>query len=1654
MCHQVAGDHQQEVELIRSEHEQSEKRRTLLLENLLPIQSTTDHTTSDIVTNIRNERHSRCALVNEWHCIPSLHGAVQRQLGGQTNFEGGKVEKVHIYTDGSKCREGAAWAYVVEIEVWKKEKTEKLLVGFNGAPLAIAETSEFHMGEKHEDALEAETMALWWAAIWLLAWEPSQLPQVVFHGDCLATLMSSSAEWKLPHRQGKISEMALKTRWLLQRIEADGMKAEYEHTKAHTGIIGNEAADSIANAIAHGRIMLPERRTLWAKTLAHHSDLPVLWLQGKNSMIPQSGQKLMERSLPTSEETKKQIMEAIGEEEQKRKGHKEIQFKIATINVFAAMDKEAGEFHSKRVAIAQQCHDMGWQVVAIQESRLRQSIIKADHHYWMFTSAATAGGHGGVEIWIHKQWRPGHAMITQKDIRVMECSTNYMVLTVKTSGFCADVIKCHAPQRTDPKKDIWWQKIKEIVRKRHEKGRLIFLVGDFNARVGQEFSEGIGDLDPVPECENGEWLRNIIDSCDLNAMNTFSSVHSGTTATFQRHRLDYLIVSRRWSPFMISTEVDQTIDMLHRKDDHRPVVGQCSYTIEREKAPTQPRLFDRKEAHRPESKEKIKMVMEQYQTPAWEVSGEDHVQDITNYLHEKLSDLFPCKKISRPLSPYLGEQLWKLVQDRKEIQQIIKHNKRQVDRANMQKCFMAWKTHQGGRQESATLWQIDALMHKALQDTGKLIRKKTKEDKQKFLQSEMERLEDAFRRKDVKKVYEAMKTFRPANAKNRIKTPKPLPCLRVQDEWVESYDEWAHAWHSHWARVECAEIIGHNTHLANIIDMPNNWKCTAEEIQEAMPTLAELEQIIHDAKKGKAPGQDQLTMEIFKADVPAAARIIFPVMAKELARGQVPAAHKGSLSIPLYKAKGDQCERTSYRAISLQPTMGKIIARAWRPDIVKAFKNMSTPLQGGAKCGLGPVSHVTRIRALQRLVKCQNQSFGLVVMDIESAFYKTLRHLLVRRESEELSEEFLAFIFQTFDLPPMMLDCFREAVNERPILEEGGMKPAVLRVIYEGMKGSWARIPLAKEVLVARTGTKPGDPIADVLFSCVMCRFLERVTVRLRDTFGAEFKDWPMTWVDDIALPFREQAQELHTKATEILKILVEEAQMMAMIPSLQRGKTEVLLTCGGKGSRQVKRGLEQEGNGICFKTKWGREYTVECVDELRYLGAIIDNQCSLTPEIKRMTSAAWASVKPLRRGVLQNDKIEKTQRKGIISVLAMSKAGYTVGSWPTLRNVEKNLWSKRIMQIYRSTYKWDPTAQEHVSNLEVLASMDCLHPQVVHEVAVIRQAMVLAKWSDETYMEPFFALDDWNDERSWTFMAVQTYNKMDALLHEIPTTCASFRELFDMMKDKRQGRRILKDVKRYEKKQYHIQRQAWDVQQKTGKSQANGKKESSDVFLCPVCDKEFTNATAVGVHKRVKHAIFAVASHYAPGTACFKCGVDFHTRSRLIQHLQYGTTSCLRELQTAIEPLTCQQVEDLNQRDRLSTREAKLTGRKIRAQKLTYLPEGWADVVDMTGEWLQEGVQPLDDDEIEEQKDLDDWVIESEFLSLFENFEQDGDDTLLLQTIDRKCAEITSPRILWSWMNTTERDLRNVIAERTFPGDTILQFVKIRRKWLSPKFS
>ncbi len=98
--------------------------------------------------------------------------------------------------------------------------------------------------------------------------------------------------------------------------------------------------------------------------------------------------------------------------------------------------------------------------------------------------------------------------------------------------------------------------------------------------------------------------------------------------------------------------------------------------------------------------------------------------------------------------------------------------------------------------------------------------------------------------------------------------------------------------------------------------------------------------------------------------------------------------------------------------------------------------------------------------------------------------------------------------------------------------------------------------------------------------------------------------------------------------------------------------------------------------------------------------------------------------------------------------------------------------------------------------------------------------------------------------------------------------------------------------------------------------------------FSCPECGDCFASKQAAGLHRRRSHQFVIPIRQMVWGNKCPECGVEFHTRARLIQHLAYDAKLCRASFlksEPVVLPLAL--VKELDARDASTSRSMRHRG-------------------------------------------------------------------------------------------------------------------------------
>ena len=220
----------------------------------------------------------------------------------------------------------------------------------------------------------------------------------------------------------------------------------------------------------------------------------------------------------------------------------------------------------------------------------------------------------------------------------------------------------------------------------------------------------------------------------------------------------------------------------------------------------------------------------------------------------------------------------------------------------------------------------------------------------------------------------------------------------------------------------------------------------------------------------------------------------------------------------------------------------------------------------------------------------RQRSVALLFLDLKEAFYRVVRGIVVEAPQED---EMLAKLACRLGLPDSALHELYALLGEETALAQADMPVHYQRAVRALHENTHFHLVGQGDACRTSVGTRPGDSWADVVFSFAWAKLLhglqtELVERDILDTFenprtwqpfgrvdDLDFEQVPFlgpTWMDDLSLGVSGQTcAEVVRKIGFATSCLLDRCAHFGMTPNLARGKTEIMLSLRGPGSRKMK---------------------------------------------------------------------------------------------------------------------------------------------------------------------------------------------------------------------------------------------------------------------------------------------------------------------------------------------------------------------------------------------------------------------------------------------------------------------------------------------------
>ena len=426
----------------------------------------------------------------------------------------------------------------------------------------------------------------------------------------------------------------------------------------------------------------------------------------------------------------------------------------------------------------------------------------------------------------------------------------------------------------------------------------------------------------------------------------------------------------------------------------------------------------------------------------------------------------------------------------------------------------------------------------------------------------------------------------------------------------------------------------------------------------------------------------------------------------------------------LWKQKGDVADCTSHRGILISSNVGKGFHSAFRRKCGEWYDASASPLQVGGRRGFPVTLAAQSVRAYQEGHLKQGRSIAVILLDLREAFHKVARPLV---HGGDLSDSHIASVIRAMGLSPDHMHLLREYVSAESLFVPHGASPWAASMLKEFHTDTW--LTVGAGLAIAETGTRPGDSLADIVFSFLFTSVLKKVrSAMIAEGFDVhlpwadrwfrslsaegmpdqDLSPVDVSWMDDLALLLSASSPgELVASVKTSASVLVDECIKALLWPNLDRGKTEALVSLVGKDSRKLRTELfcGQEPSIALSSTLWP-EARLRLVPRYKHLGGILHWSGSLLPEVKTRCAQAWQAFRKHRRLVFGSPMVTHREKALLFQSLVLSSLLYGAGTWPVVEGevVDKIQGTLVSMgrQMLRPTYRFEEAC--HLGARKILA--------------------------------------------------------------------------------------------------------------------------------------------------------------------------------------------------------------------------------------------------------------------------------------------------------------------------------------------------------------
>ena len=1282
------------------------------------------------------------------------------------------------------------------------------------------------------------------------------------------------------------------------------------HTKGHKGEPGNEMVDVLANKAAKDASTGQPDVTQLVHLIMHTAETTVfdwMWIMFDMARYPQDPhgnlcipaqphdapainplQEIMSHTKPA--ETAKPI---------------QVQLRLCTCNVLSlkthasphAQEAEIGMIGpARQEMLLRQLSDAKIHCFALQETRLQQ-LHQKDARYWLFHHPATARGHYGILVGIHKILPYAkNCCFQEHEIGIVDGSPRHLILRIKTAAIKCIIIAAHAPHKGMPVEDIqsWWEQLSQTIPQQYQ-GWDRILLADTNARVGDQICQSIGDHGAEPTERKDQPFMDFLRTEDLWLPSTFVECHTGTNHTWQhssgtKHRIDFVALPLRWRNEEVISWVEDNIDPSLLREDHWPVVAQVTFATATQAQPYHSKIL---KLAVPDN-----VCINLFDSPLnapvpWNVDVHTHAHMLQNSLCDTLQP-YQRKQEPKPHKATMTPHTWELIKEKRTVRAHMFKLQQEQRRTLLQKFMTAWRHDTS---QDANFTQLLAHQDREIATTqfelrhlGLRVTANLRADDKQFYQQLLQEGQDFLQPGQTKDLWRVVRRALP-KAKQRRSQPKPTTLAYLEDQWMP-----------HIIQLEAGQCTDAEQLAEHNCQRSRNRPALPATLQlHELPTVFETEQAIRATKAGKATGIDPIEAQFYQQNAAAIAQTHYQLLLKIFTWASEPLQWKGGVMTMIPKKIGSK-EAHHFRGIMLMTVLSKRMHALLRARILQTVAPKRPPGQMGGFTGMQTLFASQALRGFQMLAQHHNISTAVLYIDLRTAFHSLIRETVMGHTDPQAYQAVLQHL-QDIATPTEFLEGFKHCQG---ILAKLGLPPRLLALLQDVHHETWCTIDLF-HFIHTRKGTRPGSPIADIIFHCLMIQTGHSIDhwmtqqPLLAEAFDCLQIQLPsLLWADDVAIPICTlRPDALLTVLRDLVKFANHLFESYGFKLNYDPGKTGAVIAFRGQGAAEHRRQLLQLPTpSIECELDDERRQMLHCPPKYKHLGVMQCADGQLNEELKHRVGQACTAFQSIARAVLTNRYLPEKLRLRFFQTLIMSKLFHGMGAWPTLTpqqahrlQTAMNHMLRRVLRLGHSDHK--------VPQLDLLRQAELPDVRTLQALTRLSYAAKFFQHAPECIQHTAH-METTASNTAWLTGLKEDLNWLQQTLGgDMPASwegnLTQFIDYWQMGAPRWPGllrkaatRARLQETMIEQVHRFHAI--ILDQLKDAGAEFSHHADQLTEhlIMLKCHCGQQFATNRALLAHQRKKHQMFSAERKFLAGSQCPNCLVEFWTTQRLQQHLAY----------------------------------------------------------------------------------------------------------------------------------------------------------------------